>query len=342
MKASSIAALIALVAVTGAAHAHSPGDNVRDGLKGLVTSSALVISGRVAEVIYQTSQPTNEEPQGVPHTFVTYEISEVVRGKIDSRRLTLRFPGGADGRGGIYMDTSSPTFATGQTDILFIRPGGGEDCPLVGCVDGRFRISDRAVFNAWGVPVVEAAPSLRVGGKPRFDLNVMEIPRPAFDQLIRRPEIKAQIDRSMPNMSLEEMRKRYESEAPKSSLVSYGLSPAVQRDAEIMGPAASAIETFPAAMTPEAFLAAVRQLSAQIPLPQGGQVTSADPTRPFTVKPPVAAGIQAAPGRAAGLADEALSLREGEDLEKTGPTTPGQLQPTTPIIPRRVVPVIPR
>ncbi|MBU6318633.1 MAG: hypothetical protein KGS00_03190 [Alphaproteobacteria bacterium] len=342
MKARSLAALIALLTVSGTAYGHSPGDNSKDGLKGLVASSALVISGRVARVVYQTSQPTNEEPQGVPHTFVTYEISEVIRGKLDSKLLTLRFPGGADGRGGVYMDTSSPAFATGQTDILFIRPGGSEDCPLVGCVDGRFRISDKAVFNAWGVPVVEASPRLRVGGKPRFDLNVMEVPRPSFDQLIRRPEIKAQVDRTMPNMSVEEMRKRYESEAPKSTMVTYGLAPQAQRGADVMGPAASAIETFPPAMTPEAFATAVRKVSAEIPLPQGGQVTSADPTRAFTVKSPTVADIRANPGKPASMPEEALSLREGDDLQKSGPTTPAPIAPTTPITPGRVIPTLPR
>jgi len=343
MKRRYIAMLAALVAATPSAQAHGPGDNAKDGLKGLLTSSALVLTGRVAAIRYENSQPTAEEPLGVPHTFVTYEISDIVRGKFDAKQLTLRFAGGSDGRGGVFLETSSPTFATGQTDILFIRPGGDEACPLVGCVDGRFRIAGKAVFNAWGVPVVEATPNLRVGGKPRFDLNTMELPRPSFENLMQRPEMKAQIERTMPNMPLEEVRKRYEAEAPKSSVVSFGLTAPGQRTADVMGPAASVIETFSAPMTPEAFLAAVRSLGASIPLPAGAQVLSADPGRPFTVKPPAVVSLQAAPGRPSAVDPaEAATLREGEDVRagQTLPTSPTQrpgprtVEPQTPQIPR--------
>jgi hypothetical protein len=339
MKRIVAAALAALFGSAGAAQAHGPGDSAKDGLKGLLTSSALVVSGRVASVRYLNSQPTAEEPLGIPHTFVTYDISEVARGKFDAKQLTLRFAGGADGRGGVLLDTSSPAFATGQTDILFIRPGVSEECPLVGCVDGRFRIADKAVYNAWGVPVVEAAQRLRVGGKPRFDLNTLELPRPSFEDLVQRPEMKAQIERTMPGMSLEEIKKRYEAEAPKASVVSLGLTPSAQRNADAMGPVASAIERFPAPMTPEAFLAAVRAVGASIPLPAGGQVVSADPGRAFTVKPPAVSAMQAAPGRPLTVdPQEAGSLREGEDgprdvRPRTAPVvppSPGVIQPTAP------------
>jgi hypothetical protein len=200
-------------------------------------------------------------------------------------------------------------------------------------------MSGKAVYNAWGVPVVAVTPALRTGGKPRFDLNVMEIPQPSFDQLIQRPEVKAQIAREMPNSPLEEVRKRYEAQAPKSSVITFGTTPASSERSDALGAPASVIETYPAPMTVEAFLAAVREVGAQTPLPQGGQPASADPSRPFTVKPPSVSALRAAAGQAPPqAADEARLMREGDDLGAVQPTTPAPLQPVTPLAPGRVRP----
>ncbi|MBA3964952.1 MAG: hypothetical protein H0X47_04140 [Nitrospirales bacterium] len=190
-----IAVILGMVVINSSAWGHSPNDAGEGGLQSKVREASLIMYGQVVDIEYRNSEPTKEQPQGLPHTFVTYQVLEVLRGEVSDKKVTLRIPGGSDGQGGVYMVSTAPAFALGQTDVLFIKGGEIDDCQLVECVEGRFRIHENQVLNGWGVPVVEARKTLRVGGKPRFDLNVMEIPRPSFKALLERPDMKAYIDR---------------------------------------------------------------------------------------------------------------------------------------------------
>ena len=46
------------------------------------------------------------------------------------------------------------------------------------------------MYNTWGVGVVEARERLTIGGQARTDLDVMELPRPTFEALLTRPDMK--------------------------------------------------------------------------------------------------------------------------------------------------------
>lgn len=107
------------------------------------------------------------------------------------------------------------TFARGETDVLFIPGGEAGDCQLVNCVEGRFRVLDDRFYSGFGVPLVGAEKVLEFGGKPRFDVNTMEVPRPAFDKVIKQPDAARWIAANqIDSKGLEDLRKKYEAEAP--------------------------------------------------------------------------------------------------------------------------------
>ncbi|MBV5257895.1 hypothetical protein FLX56_05610 [Synechococcus moorigangaii CMS01] len=281
--------------------AHSPTNllNTPDavktsGLEFLVGESALIILGEVIDVQYRNSQPTREQPQGLPHTFVTYKVQEVFRGKTPGETITLRVPGGTDGSGGIYMETNAPVFARSQTDILFLDDNEGAGCPLVSCVDGRFRVVGDRVFNGWGIPVVEASEKLWIGGRPRFDLNVMELPRPSFELLLKQPETQKLIQQESQRtgQSVAELQRRYEAEAPTSYRIGYGFEAAPTPGDNLNLPEAELMETFGPPLSLSAFTTAIRQWNERVQPPQTA-VLSVDPNQPFTVSDPKVDGARA-------------------------------------------------
>ncbi|WP_447968997.1 hypothetical protein [Nitrospira sp. M1] len=289
MKRTMVAALTCLALTTSSftAWAHSPNDTAEHKLKSLVGESSLIVYGRVTNIVYKNSEPTKEQPKGIPHTFVTYQIMETLRGKTPDERLTLRIPGGSDGQGGMYLVTSAPAFARGQTDVLFVKGGKETDCPLVECVEGRFRVHENQVFNAWGIPVVDVQKTLRIGGKPRFDLNVMEVPRPSFETLLQRPEIRKQLDmlQRRSSQSLKELRARYEQEAPKYSVVKYGVQMDPSRKDLTENDEASAMTTYDAPLSLDRFIEGIREWSARMGTPQI-PIAMANPKERFSVPDP--------------------------------------------------------
>lgn len=248
--------------------------------------------GEVVDIQYRNSEPTKEQPQGLPHTFVTYKVLEVLRGKAPDEMLILRIPGGADGQGGIYMETSTPTFARNQTDVLFIQGGEVQGCPLVACIEGRFRVHNNQVFNAWGVPVVDAKEDLRVGGRPRFELNVMDIPRPSFEALMQRPEARQIIEQESKStaQSLEALQKRYEQESPEFYTVGYGFESQIVAQDLIKEPEAEPIEKYDSPLSPAAFFESIRNWSDRVGDPKAS-VVMANPEKRFMIPDPRAVGI---------------------------------------------------
>lgn len=100
----------------------------------LADEADLVFKGKVTDIAYKNSEA------GIPHTFVTYTISEVISGDYSDRTLTLRFEGGIDEKGLAYLVSNLPTFDVGDEDILFVKGNGEMPCPLAGCTKGRIRI----------------------------------------------------------------------------------------------------------------------------------------------------------------------------------------------------------
>jgi hypothetical protein len=137
-----------------------------------------------------------------------------VRGKAPGNTFTMRFPGGADGRGRFTEVSGVPVFQRGEQDVLFVAGNGENGCPLVECEWGRFRILKDAVHNTHGSPVRGLLQLHAVSrGLPAEEFRRFSFPAPTFDELMK--NLEAQEALKAPNLSLEEARKRYEAEAPK-------------------------------------------------------------------------------------------------------------------------------
>ena len=269
---------------SGSILAHSAADSNNEQLQALVKQSDVIFYGEVKEVLYRMSEATKRAPNGIPHTFVRYQIFNTFRGSV-SREIILRFVGGTDGKGGIMMQNNVPTFRKGERDVLLVTGGEFDDCPLVSCVDGRFRVLENRVYNGWGVPVVNVEKNIEMRGKPRYEVNVLEYPRPEFDDLITRPEIQERLKKLTKTMPLAQLRKEYEANAPKTIKVTYGFSdPADSRGdnpgrISAVSKSENLAETRPAIPLAE-LIRALRKASQEAGPPKK-KVVSVDPDKPF-------------------------------------------------------------
>ena len=307
---------------SGSILAHSAADSNNEQLQALVKQSDVIFYGEVKEVLYRMSEATKRAPNGIPHTFVRYQIFNTFRGSV-SREIILRFVGGTDGKGGIMMQNNVPTFRKGERDVLLVTGGEFDDCPLVSCVDGRFRVLENRVYNGWGVPVVNVEKNIEMRGKPRYEVNVLEYPRPEFDDLITRPEIQESLKKLTQTKSLAQLKKEYEAKAPKTIKVTYGFSEPVNPQEDNPGRNKSIAkleilpETRPAIPISE-LIASLRAASQKAGKPRN-KVVSADPEKPFL---PYEWELAVAPNikmneRVPTAEEEAesKSMLEGDDLE---------------------------
>ncbi len=111
----------------------------------------LIIEGVVTGVDYRNSDVAGDEHVRLPHTFVTIAIEKVFKGSSSAGdTITLRMQGGPDGAGRVLVVPGIPTFRPGDRDILFIGKNGEAACPLVGWEQGRLRVVQDEVFDAFG------------------------------------------------------------------------------------------------------------------------------------------------------------------------------------------------
>ncbi len=123
----------------------------------LSQEAELVLEGTVTKVDYALSEDSEAEDAKLPHTFVTYSITGVLKGRAaEQNSITLRFLGGPTPDGRILVVSNSPQFEVGQRDVLFVRGNGTSDCPLVDCDKGRFRVISNQMFTNDGVEVLQA------------------------------------------------------------------------------------------------------------------------------------------------------------------------------------------
>lgn len=271
--------------------AHGAADAEADGLRALMAQSAAVAYGKVVDIQYRNSEPTREEPQGVPHTFVTYDIAKVFRGYLPGK-ITLRIPGGADGSGGAHSETTAPTFARGETDVLFIPGGEPGDCHLVNCVEGRFRVIEDRIYSGFGVPLVAAEKNLEFGGKPRFELNTMELPRPDFEKIITRTEIVRWLEANkIDAQGLADLRKKYELESPAFYHIAMNVEGITRADDYSGDLVASVMNHYREPLISDEFFALLEHVNAEIGNPEQ-KVVLANPGLSFTVKPPVVSALK--------------------------------------------------
>ncbi|MCA9474019.1 MAG: hypothetical protein KC594_18295, partial [Nitrospira sp.] len=68
----NVAVMLGMVAINSSAWGHSPNDAGEAGLQSKVREAGLIMYGTVVDIQYRNSEPTKEQPRGLPHTFVTY------------------------------------------------------------------------------------------------------------------------------------------------------------------------------------------------------------------------------------------------------------------------------
>lgn len=122
----------------------------------LLVQSDLVFSGKVVSVDYKDSA------DGLPHTFVTYAVDQVISGRPDDSQVTLRFLGGRQQKGEVvrYLDVSeTPEFQVGDSDVLFVRKNNSSICPLAKCTSGRFRNLNGVLASDDGRAIIEKTDS---------------------------------------------------------------------------------------------------------------------------------------------------------------------------------------
>ncbi|HYC46631.1 MAG TPA: hypothetical protein VED01_14250 [Burkholderiales bacterium] len=168
------AVVASLLLATGMAGAHDGGPGPSFDIRELAAHAELVFVGTVTAITYRSSEPvvlTDDAGAAVldddghpvlrdgsetPHTFVTYRIARVLKGRTGSSEITLRFFGGLADEPWVEVDDQgntvtapmavwsslTPRFDVGDHDILFVEGNTDHDCPLVQCAEGRVRLLD--------------------------------------------------------------------------------------------------------------------------------------------------------------------------------------------------------
>ncbi len=136
-----------LVALAGNAYAAAP--ELGNDLRAQVAKSDLVFVGSVIDVAYAAAAATGAD-QGIPHTFVTYEIERVLQGDAGGKHITLRFIGGRGEESAFLAVSGQPMFDLQDRDVLMVSGNGLSACPLVDCSDGRYRLIGDMAFSEEG------------------------------------------------------------------------------------------------------------------------------------------------------------------------------------------------
>ena len=135
-------------------------------LRTQIAQSDLVFVGSVTDVSYA---PTADE-HAIPHTFVTYEVEEVLQGEAQAKSVTLRFIGGRGEEASFLLVSDQPMFDKGDRDVLMVHHNGRSACPLVGCSAGRYRLIDDLVFTEEGRGI-ELAEDGGIGARGYYALE---------------------------------------------------------------------------------------------------------------------------------------------------------------------------
>lgn len=134
----------------------------------MMTEADFVFEGTVVHIDHRVSDVVSAGDVVLPHTFVTFQIEEVVKGSSDSgNTITLRFLGGPDSKGRVLGVAGLPQFRAGDHDMLFVKKNGEMVCPLVGWEFGRLRIVRGELYDAlggelWMTPGGEFVPGPKV------------------------------------------------------------------------------------------------------------------------------------------------------------------------------------
>lgn len=191
MKKLLLATLITSVLATHALADHSIAPLSENNL---ARNAEFVFLGTVAGVDYRRAESTDGTSPGAPHTFVTYKIEKVLKGKSEAGTVTLRFVGGRGDKSQFLMASNIPLFDVGEQDVLFVRGNAKYACPLVECGRGRVRMIGGMAFNDEGQAIEQSpvqAKSNEWGFGPFFDLAEVSTHKVSMTELRKRHELSA-------------------------------------------------------------------------------------------------------------------------------------------------------
>lgn len=123
-----------------------------------VHDAELIVVGEITDLYYRNSEATNQSPNGIPHTFVTLDPLEVLKGEPESTPVRFRMQGGVnefietdEETGFSYMEMSGvPRLDVGDTGVFFIKRHEDRVCPLVGWRRGFVRFIDGQAITDTG------------------------------------------------------------------------------------------------------------------------------------------------------------------------------------------------
>ncbi len=191
MKKLLLASLITTALSTSALAGHSIAPLLENNL---ARNAEFVFLGTVAEVNYRRAESADGKTPGTPHTFVTYKIEKILKGKADGGTVTLRFVGGRGDKSQFLMASNVPLFDVGEQDVMFVRGNAKNACPLVECARSRVRMIGGMAFNDEGQALEQSplqAKSYEWGFGPFFDLAEVSSHKVSLTELRKRHELPA-------------------------------------------------------------------------------------------------------------------------------------------------------
>ena len=149
--------------------AQSLRETAQDSFDARLREAEFIFQGVVTGVTYARSQPTDLDGDRLPHSFVTFQIDRIFKGRAAGNTVTLRFLGGQRPDGSYMMSSAAPLFDVGERSILLVRGNGAAKTPLVGFREGRFRIVDGSVYSDGGHEIHLGADGPRMGRTHRLE-----------------------------------------------------------------------------------------------------------------------------------------------------------------------------
>lgn len=116
----------------------------------LARSARLVFHGTVTAVEHRNADVVKPGDVPLPHTFVTFQVEQVLKGATGSS-LTLRFQGGPDGQGRTLQVSGVPTFAVGERALLYVGDTDAPICPIVGFEQGAVHLDGGRALTSLGI-----------------------------------------------------------------------------------------------------------------------------------------------------------------------------------------------
>ena len=172
-----------------------PAQSQVPGFAEMTRAADLIFEGEVLAVESRTSDLLAAGQVSLPHTFVTFQVDRLFKGRIEDDRstVTLRFLGGVDPQGRLLSLSLLPDFEVGEREVLLVKNNGEWACPLVYSAARRFRILETSLYTEDGRDVL-IDDKARLSFGVRHDLAIVREAR-FGDQVIERVfEIENQSD----------------------------------------------------------------------------------------------------------------------------------------------------